>query len=240
MGKFPRRKHPKRPSKRYCLPTVSIALLDESIVREIPRGSRVIDLGCGDGRLLQYLRDQHACDGLGIELDDEGFIETIARGIPVIRGDLDHGLHELPDDAFDYAVLSQTLQQLRHPLQVLEDILRIARKALVVVPNFGHWNVRWQVLLRGRAPVTEDLPYKWYNTPNLHFMSMHDFRELESLGNFRIVKEQPIIGGRAVTSAFAANLRARNVLYVIERIGGVKPPVAEPPVSPLQQTAFDD
>ncbi|MCA9042614.1 MAG: methyltransferase domain-containing protein, partial [Planctomycetaceae bacterium] len=139
----------------------SAAVIDEIIKREIKPGSRVIDLGCGDGRLLTLLRDELNCRVQGIELDDEEFLAAIARGIPVIRGDMDEGLQYLPDDSFDFAVLSQTLQQLRYPVELLEQILRVAQRVLVVVPNFAFWRIRLQVLLWGRAPVTEELPYEW-------------------------------------------------------------------------------
>lgn len=205
-------------TKRYCMKDPSAAITDEIIKREIKPGSRVIDLGCGDGRLLSLLRDELSCPVQGVELDEEEFLAAIARGIPVIRGDLDEGLQYLPDDSFDFAVLSQTLQQLRYPVELLEQILRVARRVLVVVPNFAYWRIRLQVLLWGRAPVTEELPYEWHNTPNLHLMSMQDFRDLERLGMFRILKELPIIGERSVDRALWANLRARTVLYILERV----------------------
>ena len=193
------------------------ALTDEIICEHIPSGSRVIDLGCGDGRLLSMLRDVHCCRGLGIELDRRGVIGSIGRGVSVIHADLDDGLPDIPDDSFDWAVLSQTLQQVRRPRFVLQEMLRAARHALVVVPNFGHWRVRLQVAWQGRAPVTRCLPYDWYETPNLHFMTMHDFRDLVERMGIRILKELPIIGGRAVNRAYAANLRANSALYVLER-----------------------
>ena len=202
---------------RYCLPDSTEALTDEIIREQIEPGSRVIDLGCGDGRLLSMLRDEHACTVQGVELDRQHIVATITRGVPVIHADLDQGLPEFPEDSFDFAVLSSTLQQVRHPQEVLKEMLRIARRALVVVPNFGHWRVRLQVALHGRAPVTSELPYEWYNTPNLHFLSMHDFRDIAEKLNVRILKELPIIGGRAVNRAWAANLRAASALYVIER-----------------------
>jgi methionine biosynthesis protein MetW len=207
----------KRTPVRYCIPDPSTAVTDKVIRAQIERGSRVVDLGCADGRLLELLRDEHGCDVLGIELDEELILGTIGRGVPVIRNDLDHGLPDLPDGAFDVAVLSQTLQQLRRPQDVLREMLRVARRALVVVPNFGHWRVRLQLVLQGRAPVTSTLPYEWYDTPNLHVMSMHDFRELADKLRCRIVQEVPIIKSRAVDRAWAANLRAESVLYVLER-----------------------
>ncbi len=205
------------------MPDPTAALTDQEIVRHIPQGSRVLDLGCGDGRLLEFLRDAHHCRVQGVELNQRELIACIGRGVPVIHSDIDSGLAEFPDDSFDFAVLSQTLQQLKFPKRVLEDILRVARRALVVVPNFGYWRGRLQHLLWGRAPVTQSLPYEWYNTPNLHFMSMYDFRDLVERLGIRIKKELPIIHGRAVDRAWAANLRAEMALYVLERPDNNRP-----------------
>ena len=205
--------------KRYCIPDPAVAVTDRVIMDQVDPGSRVIDLGCGDGRLLAKLRDDHRCRVLGFELDVDALHGAIARGVPVIQGDLDDGLPDVPDESFDVAVLSQTLQQVRLPRAVLKEMLRVARRALVVVPNFGNWKVRRQIMLQGRAPVTKSLPYEWYDTPNLHFMTMHDFRDLAELLGLQIVRELPIINGRAVDRAWAANLRADSALYVLERPG---------------------
>jgi methionine biosynthesis protein MetW len=207
-------------AKRYCMPDPSVAVTDRVIMDQIDPGSRVIDLGCGDGRLLAKLRDDHRCWVLGIELDVDEIHGAIARGVPVIHADLDAGLPDVPDESFDVAVLSQTLQQVRLPRAVLKEMLRVARRALVVVPNFGNWKVRRHIVWQGRAPVTNALPYEWYDTPNLHFMTMHDFRDLAEQLGLRIVRELPIINGRAVDRAWAANLRADSALYVLERPGG--------------------
>ncbi len=204
-------------SKRYCIPDATASLTDRIIMQHIEPASRVVDLGCGDGRLLERLRDDHRCSVLGVERDRKQVLGAVARGVPVIHADLDAGLPDFPDNAFDYAVLSQTLQQVLYPAKLLMEMLRISRRALVVVPNFGHWRVRLQVVQYGRAPVTETLPYEWYNTPNLHLMSMRDFRDLADRLKIRILKELPIIRGRAVERAWAANLRADSALYVLER-----------------------
>jgi methionine biosynthesis protein MetW len=203
--------------KRYRMPDPAVALTDEIIMREIQPNSRVIDLGCGDGRLLSRLRNEHGCWVQGAELDVQSLIGALRRGIPIIHANLDQGLPDVPDGSFDFAVLSQTLQEVRLPKEVLQEMLRIARRALVVVPNFGNWRVRLQIIRYGRAPVTEALPYEWYNTPNLHFMSMHDFRDLVQELDVRIVRELPIMRGHAVERAWAANLRADSALYVLER-----------------------
>ena len=207
-------------AQRYCMPNPAVAMTDEIIIAQIEPESRVIDLGCGDGRLLELLRDEHGCSVLGIEFDEPQILGAIARGISVVQADLDAGLPEVPDRSFDFAVLSQTLQQVRRPKDVLQEMIRIARRALVVLPNFAHWRVRLQVLRQGRAPVTTALHYEWYSTPNLHFLSMYDFRDLAEQLNIHILKELPIIKGRAVDRAWVANLRADSALYVLQRPGG--------------------
>jgi len=203
--------------KRYCMPNPTAVLTDEIIMRQIEPRSRVIDFGCGDGRLLSSMRDKHGCSVLGVELDREAILRALQRGVPVIHSDLDEGVSEIPDDSFDYAVLSQTVQQVRQPKEVLDEMMRVARKALVVVPNFGHWRVRLQIVRYGRAPITDALPYEWYESPNLHFMTMHDFRELVDVLGFRVLRELPIVKGRAKDRAWAANLRADSALYLLER-----------------------
>jgi methionine biosynthesis protein MetW len=192
-------------------------LTDETLLAQIPFGSRVLDLGCGGGRLLRLLRDTHGASVQGIELDTRQILQALGNGVPVIHADLDHGLSSLPDHSFDFAVLSQTLQQVRHPRVVIQEMLRVAARSLVVVPNFGHWRVRLSLLVWGRAPVTASLPYEWYDTPNLHFMSMIDFRSLVDVVGGSIVRELPLIAGRAVERAWGANLRAEAALYVLER-----------------------
>jgi len=202
------------------MPDPAAAVTDKVLINQIEPGSRVVDLGCGDGRLLKRLRDEHDCSVQGVELDADGLLGAVERGVPVIHSDLDIGLPDFPDSSFDFAILSQTLQQVRHPKTVLAEMLRVARHVLVVVPNFAHWRVRLQFIFQGRAPVTQALPYEWYNTPNLHFMSLYDIRDLATNLQCRIVRELPIIKGRAVDRAWAANLRAESALFVLERPGG--------------------
>lgn len=144
----------------------------------VEAGARVLDVGCGDGALLSLLRERKNVDGRGIELSREGVNACLAKGLPVIQGDADTDLADYPDDAFDYVILSQTIQATRQPRVVLENLLRIGRRAIVSFPNFGHWRVRMELAFKGRMPVTENLPYSWYDTPNIHFCTIRDFVEL--------------------------------------------------------------
>ncbi|MDP3897141.1 MAG: methionine biosynthesis protein MetW [Mesorhizobium sp.] len=141
-------------------------------------GARVLDVGCGDGHLLELLQGEKQVDGRGIEISQRGVNECVSRGLSVIQGDADTDLVYYPDKGFDYVVLSQTLQATRNPKLVLTDLLRIGERAIVSIPNFGHWRMRLDLLLRGRMPVTEELPYSWYDTPNIHFCTIRDFVNL--------------------------------------------------------------
>ena len=144
-------------------------------------GSRVLDVGCGDGALLQLLADRRNVDARGIELSRERVNACVARGLSVIQGDADRDLLNYPDQAFDYAVLSLTIQATRQPQTVLKHLLRIGRKAIVSFPNFGHWRIRSQLLFSGRMPMTENLPETWYASPNAHLCTIRDFADLAEL-----------------------------------------------------------
>jgi len=137
--------------------------------------SRVLDVGCGDGALLRLLAETREVDGRGIELSQRGVNDCVAAGLSVIQGDADTDLADYPDDAFDYVILSQTLQATRQPRVVMEHMLRIGRRAIVSFPNFGHWRIRTQIAFKGRMPVTENLSHSWYDTPNIHFCTIRDF-----------------------------------------------------------------
>jgi len=161
------------------IPTVPEARVDFAVIADlVPARVKLLDVGCGDGSLLEYLVASKGVDGRGVELSQRGVNDAVARGLPVIQGDADTDLVTYPDDAFDYVVLSQTLQATNHPRRVLEQLLRIGHRAVVSIPNFGHWRIRWQFFVWGRMPVTEDLPYSWYDTPNIHFCTLRDFVEL--------------------------------------------------------------
>jgi methionine biosynthesis protein MetW len=155
------------------------ARVDLLLVAEmVASGAKVLDIGAGDGELLRILGESRGVDGRGIELSREGVNEGVAKGLAVIQGDADTDLINYPDDAFDYVILSQTLQATRRPRAVIEHMLRIGRHAVVSFPNFGHWRIRLQMLFGGRMPRTDNLPDTWYDTPNIHFCTIKDFRDL--------------------------------------------------------------
>ncbi|MCB1443772.1 MAG: methionine biosynthesis protein MetW [Methyloceanibacter sp.] len=153
---------------------VDLLLIAEMIAPE----SRVLDIGCGDGTLLRILSDKHGVDGRGIELSQAGVNQCVAQGLSVIQGDADTDLAYYPDLAFDYAILSRTIQATRNPRLVLEQLLRISKHVVVSFPNFGHWRVRAQLMFGGRMPRTDTLPESWYDTPNIHLCTIKDFLAL--------------------------------------------------------------
>ena len=184
-------------------------------------GSRVLDVGCGDGALLRLLAEERSADGRGIELSQQGVNDCVAKGLSVIQGDADADLADYPDDAFDYVILSQTLQATRQPRVVLEHMLRIGRRAIVSVPNFGHWKVRAKLALSGRMPVTERLSHSWYDTPNIHFCTISDFIALASEVGATIDRSAALDrhGGslRSIWPRWSWNLLGDQAIFLLHR-----------------------
>ena len=186
------------------------------IAENVAAGSRVLDVGCGDGDLMAALQRDCNADARGMELDSRSVANCVARGLSVIQGDADTDLADYPDHAFDYAILSQTLQTTRRPDLVLEHLLRIGRKAFVSFPNFAHWRVRLSLLWGGRMPVTRLLPVAWYETPNIHHVTVDDFRALVETRGIKLERAWFLNGDRE-TSAAAANFRAEHAVFLLSR-----------------------
>ena len=186
------------------------------IAANVAKGSRVLDIGCGDGALMAALRDDQGCDARGLELDPGDVASAVAKGLSVVQGDADFDLAGYPDDSFDYAILSQTLQTTRAPDIVLEHLLRIGRKAFVSFPNFAHWRVRTSLLWGGRMPVTRLLPVAWYATPNIHHVTIDDFRALVKERGI-IVEGAWFLSGDQRTSDAFANLLAEHAVFLLRR-----------------------
>jgi len=187
---------------------------DFHVIGEIiePR-SRVLDLGCGEGELLAWLIEHKQVLARGVEISSAQVRRAISRGVSVYQGDIDEGLADYPDKAFDYVILSQTLQETRSPLEVLREMLRMGRRTIISFPNFGHWSVRIAMLLNGQAPKTKLFPYNWYNSPNIHFLSINDFEDLCREHRFPIKRRYFLAGARHVKNF--PNLIAQTAVFLL-------------------------
>lgn len=166
------------PSPRFMKQNGAVRIDHLLIADMVSSGARVLDIGCGDGALLKLLEEKKQIDGRGMELSQEGVNLCVASGLSVVQGDADHDLAHYPDTAFDYAILSQTIQATHRPRDVLAQLLRIANYVIISFPNFGHWRIRAQILFQGKMPMTTNLSVPWYETPNIHFCTIKDFVEL--------------------------------------------------------------
>ncbi len=164
----------------------------EVIASWIQPNSTVLDLGCGTGDLLYFLKEHQGTKGTGIDFEEDNIAKCIARGLSVIQGDINDEVQDYADHAFDYVILSQTLQQVYKPEKLLKNLLRIGEKVVVSFPNFSHWSCRLQIFYQGRTPVTKQLPYTWYNTPNIRVITLNDFRNFITEIGFKIIKEAAI------------------------------------------------
>ena len=185
------------------------------IADAVPSSARVLDVGCGDGELMVALRGK-GVDARGLEIDPANVTAAIARGQSVVQGDANRDLADYPDNAFDYAILSQTLQTTERPDRVVAELLRIAPRAFVSFPNFAHWRVRLALLWNGRMPVTRLLPVAWYETPNIHHVTVSDFRDLVRAKGIRVERVWHLSGDKPTSDA-AASWRAEHAIFLISR-----------------------
>ncbi len=204
-------------------PTVSQAFISDVLARGdyqiigemIDSGAKVLDLGCGEGLLMGWLEQAKGCHTRGVEISPKRVRQAVANGLSVYQGDINQGLADYPDAAFDYVVLSQTLQETHDPREVLLEMVRVGRRAVVAFPNFGHWSSRLALLTTGRAPKTRHLPYEWYNTPNIHFVTIPDFEELARKEGLTIEKSYFLRGDRQV--ALRPSLLADSAVYLLRK-----------------------
>lgn len=191
------------------------------ILRLVRPGARVLDVGCGEGELLELLTREKGVDGQGLEISQPGVAACLAKGLAVVQGDGDRDLDHFPTKSFDYAILSKTLQQMREPAHVLNELLRIADQAVVSVPNFGHWRVRWALVTRGRMPETRALPEPWWSTPNIHLCTLRDFTELCRELDLRIDACSALANGQPTRQIDPErpieNWRSENAIFLLSR-----------------------
>lgn len=185
-----------------------------AIAAWIPSGASVLDLGCGDGSLLHYLKAERNVRGYGVEISDEGIVASIKNGVNVIQNDLDSGLADFESASFDFVILSQTLQATRHTEALLNEILRVGRQGIVSFPNFTYWKNRLSVAL-GNMPVSKELPYQWYDTPNVHLCSFNDFENLCATMKVQILDRRVMTGGKQIT--LLPNLLGSMAVYRFKR-----------------------
>lgn len=181
----------------------------------VKQNSRVLDLGCGDGTLLKLLVDRKQVTGRGVEISEDGVRQCVGKGLAVYHGDLDEGLDDYPDGSFDYVILSQTLQAVNKPELVFREMLRIGRTGIVSFPNFGYWKIRWQLLATGKMPKTDYLPYEWYDTPNIHLLTVKDFHRFCASHDLVIDYSHYLTDGREVRSL--PNILAKLAIFAVRK-----------------------
>ena len=198
-------------------PASAVRWQDGIIAGEIPQGAHVLDLGCGDGALLEMLMRERDVYGQGVEIEPEAVFFCVDRGVPVIQADLDEGLRQFPDKTFDVVVLEETLQTLSNPYQMLAEMLRVGQRGIVSFPNFAHWRVLVGLVAHGRMPVTDQLPYPWYETANIHPFTLQDMLDWSMDSGVRLVSGYALENGLVRPLGPDDNLRAEEVLMVVEQ-----------------------
>lgn len=189
---------------------------DDVIIEMIGDKKNVLDIGCGSGELLARLKIESGCRIQGVELDLEEAHQCIARGVPVIQADIDEGLKGYPDGSFDFVILEETLQTLYNPIKVLKEMLRVGRYGIVTFPNFGHWRHRLDLLFKGRMPVNERLPYRWHDTPNIHLLTVADFRDWCEDARVTVAACTVLVDGKVRPCSDGDNMEADEVVFLVK------------------------
>ena len=186
----------------------------------IEKNSKVLDLGCGNGELLELLKKEKDIKGFGVEINQDSLLEALVKGLSVIQGDIDKGLDEFQDKTYDYAILNQTLQSTKYPEMIIDEMLRVANKCIVSFPNFAYWRVRFYLFFKGKMPKSKQLPYEWYNTPNIHLLTISDFFEFCKKRNIKIEKSVYLTRNKSRSGFLIkniANFFSQEVVFVITR-----------------------
>ncbi len=203
---------------RHYLTSKGLHLNYSIITKMVEENSHILDLGCGSGELLQMLKNKKNVKGLGVDINQDNIISCLKKGLSVIQGDIDVGLKEFTDKSYDYVILNQTLQTTHHPEYVMQEMLRVGKKCVISFPNFAYWRVRFHLFFKGQMPKSRILPFEWYNTPNIHLLTVSDFFEFAKKRNIKILKSIYTSKARVKKfplTKFLPNLLAEEVIFVV-------------------------